>query len=130
MVQTDEERKAKIKQYAKKYREKNKEKINVRGKKFREELKLEVFSTLSKLHSKSKIPCCRCCGESSHIEFLTIEHIEGRKNLPKKEQKLKGEKLNSWLKKNDYPDGFEVLCWNCNLTKGSFGHCPHEELKK
>ena len=53
-----------------------------------------------------------------------------RKNLPKKEQKLKGEKLNSWLKKNDYPDGFEVLCWNCNLTKGSFGHCPHEELKK
>ena len=54
----------------------------------------------------------------------------GRKNLPKKEQKLKGEKLNSWLKKNDYPDGFEVLCWNCNLTKGSFGHCPHEELKK
>jgi len=96
MVQTKEERKAKTKQYAKKYREKNKEKINIRGKKFREELKLEVFSTLSKLHSNSKIPCCRCCGESSYIEFLTIEHIEGRKNLPKKEQKLKGEKLNLW----------------------------------
>ena len=130
MVKTEQERIEKKKHDAKKYREKNKEKINIQGKKFREALKLEVFSTLSKLRSNSKIPCCRCCGESSYIEFLTIEHIEGRKNLPKKEQKLKGEKLNLWLKKNGYPDGFEVLCWNCNLSKGSFGQCPHEELKK
>jgi hypothetical protein len=130
LVLTDEERKAKTKQYAKKYREKSKEKINICGKKFREELKFEVFSTLSKLLSSSKIPCCRCCGESSYIEFLTIDHIDGRKNLPKNEQKLKGEKLNLWLKKNNYPNGFQVLCWNCNLVKGSFGQCPHEELKK
>jgi hypothetical protein len=115
LVQTDEERKEKKSQYSKKYRE---------------ELKLEVFSIISKLHSNSKIPCCRCCRNSSHIDFLTIDHIEGRKNLSKDEKKLKGEKLNVWLRKNNYPEGFQVLCWNCNMTKGSFGQCPHEDLIK
>ena len=128
MVQTDEERKARKKEHQS--RPENKLRKNILGKKFREELKFEVFSTLSKLHSNSKIPCCRCCHKSSHIDFLTIDHIEGRKNLPKEEKKLKGEKLNLWLKKNNYPDGFQVLCWNCNMPKGSFGQCPHEELKK
>jgi hypothetical protein len=128
LVQSDEEYEAKTKELQTK--SKNKLKKNIISKKFREELKLEVFSNLSKLYSNSKIPCCRCCGESSYIEFLTIDHIDGRKNLPKNEQKLKGEKLNLWLKKNNYPNGFQVLCWNCNLVKGSFGQCPHEELKK
>ena len=32
-----------------------------------------------------------------------------------------------WIKRNNYPDGFQVLCWNCNSGKGANGGiCPHE----
>lgn len=33
-----------------------------------------------------------------------------------------------WLKRNGFPPGFNVLCWNCqwgiHINKGK---CPHEE---
>ena len=40
---------------------------------------------------------------------------------------LKGEKLNRWLKNNNYPKGFQILCWNCNFAKGVLGQCPHQD---
>ena len=30
-----------------------------------------------------------------------------------------------WLKANSYPDGFQILCFNCNCAKGAYGECPH-----
>ena len=36
------------------------------------------------------------------------------------------ENLNYWLEKNNFPSGFQILCWNCNFAKGSLGKCPHE----
>jgi hypothetical protein len=30
-----------------------------------------------------------------------------------------------WLKRNNYPTGFRVLCHNCNLAIGFYGYCPH-----
>lgn len=29
-----------------------------------------------------------------------------------------------WLEVNNYPEGFQVLCHNCNFAK-SHGGCPH-----
>ena len=92
----------------------------------REKLKLEVFSWYSKFHSNSDIPCCRCCKESNHIEFLQVDHVLGKKHLPEKEEKLHGTYLHKWLKQHDYPPGFQVLCANCNFAKGMYGKCPHE----
>ena len=89
-------------------------------------LKFEVFSVYSKRHSNSDIPCCRCCKDSSHIEFLAVDHIHGRKHLPKEEQTLGGRDMNNWLKKNNYPEGFQILCSNCNFAKAMYGKCPHE----
>ena len=91
------------------------------------EVKSQVFSAYSKRLSKSDIPCCNCCVENSHVEFLTIDHIEGRKSLTNEEKNLKGRKLYFWLKNNRYPKGYQVLCWNCNSAKGLFGKCPHQE---
>ena len=28
-------------------------------------------------------------------------------------------------RKNNYPEGFQVLCSNCNFAKGKYGSCPH-----
>lgn len=30
-----------------------------------------------------------------------------------------------WLKRNDWPKGFRVLCHNCNSSLGYYGYCPH-----
>jgi hypothetical protein len=64
---------------------------------------------------------CACCGESI-FEFLTIDHIAGRK----KGDRIRGERLYRKLFKLKYPKGYQVLCWNCNAAKGLFGECPHE----
>ena len=76
-------------------------------------------------HYSGGIPKCACCGETL-IEFLTIDHIQGRKAFGHP-RALCGEALHRWIRKNEYPSGFQVLCWNCNAAKGMFGGCPHQK---
>jgi len=107
----------------------NKSEILAKSKVVREDLKKEVFSEYSKRHSKSKTPCCRCCGENFNIDFLAVDHIDGRTHLAKDEKHLKANPLNVWLKKNNFPDGFQILCHNCNFAKGmkkNNNKCSHE----
>ena len=85
--------------------------------------KFEVMQVYSKRISNSKKPRCVCCGENIGIEILTIDHIKGRK----KGDNRTGEQLYRYLKKNDFPEGYQVLCFNCNAAKGVFGVCPHQE---
>jgi len=66
---------------------------------------------------------CACCGESE-IQFLSIDHIHGGGTQHRKQ--IGRRSMYAWLKKQGYPDGFQVLCMNCNFAKGSFGQCPHE----
>lgn len=72
---------------------------------------------------------CSCCGESE-LAFLTIDHIENngsehRKSLPDSKFST-GERFYRWLRDNNYPDGFQVLCMNCNFGKHlNNGVCPH-----
>jgi len=40
-----------------------------------------------------------------------------------------GNRIHRWLKKHKYPDGFQVLCFNCNVGKYlNKGTCPHKLL--
>ena len=94
-----------------------------------------VLVGYSKRHSNSDIPCCRCCGENSFVEFLDIDHIAGRKQMDSIPElvkigyssSLKDYRLINWLIENDFPEGFQVLCKNCNGAKGIYGKCPHEK---
>ena len=65
---------------------------------------------------------CQCCGERQ-LEFLTIDHIDGRED-----RKHMGVGLYRWLKANNYPEGFRALCMTCNYTLGHHGYCPHSNL--
>jgi len=120
LVQTDEERKAN----QKKNRDKPESKEN----------RLKVLQYYSKHLSHSDVPCCNCCGLNSHIEFLTIDHIAGRQEMDseynlkklKYTPKLSGTALVIWITKNNFPKGFQILCHNCNQTKGYYGKCPLE----
>jgi len=89
------------------------------------QFKLEVFTHYSKEISDSDVPICACC-KYDDIRFLTLDHIEGRKHLPKKEQKLKT--LNLWrhIKKIGLPKGYQILCFNCNIAKSTSLYCPHQ----
>ena len=68
---------------------------------------------------------CSCCGETRR-EFLQIDHINGGGNKHRKENNIHGS-MYRWLIKNNFPEGFRVLCANCNASKGAFGYCPHEK---
>lgn len=70
---------------------------------------------------------CECCGIDD-IEFLTIDHTNNDGNNHRKELKQKKQTLYAWLKRNNFPDGFRVLCFNCNCSRGAYGYCPHEKL--
>ena len=73
------------------------------------------------------IPECACCHEK-HIEFLAIDHIDGGGNRHRESigmGKGIGGSFPQWLKNNEYPEGFRVLCHNCNQSLSSCGYCPH-----
>lgn len=69
---------------------------------------------------------CACC-EESMIEFLCIDHVNGGGGKHRKEI---GNKIYRWLEKQNYPEGFQVLCWNCNSAKHFNKICPHQYKKK
>jgi hypothetical protein len=67
---------------------------------------------------------CACCGESN-MGFLTIDHIDGCDKETRKRQGL-GSTFYSWLRHNRFPQGFQTLCYNCNMGRArNGGICPH-----
>ena len=80
-------------------------------------LKMEVLK-----HYSPDGPKCACCGITEH-EFLAIDHIDGGGNQHRKATKST---IYNWLKRNNYPSGYRVLCHNCNMAYGLFGYCPHQ----
>lgn len=109
--------KTKMRERAKERRRKYPDRVRKLNRKSHKKLKLEVLT-----HYGGNPPKCACCGES-HIEFLTIDHIGGRR---KHKKIIRGITLYRWLRKNNFPDGFQVLCMNCNFALGKFGYCPHK----
>ena len=95
------------------------EKTRVRSERYRIKTRKMVL-----IHYSGNPPKCACCGETIY-EFLTIDHINGGGTEHKKE--IKGYPLAIWLKVNNFPKGFQVLCYNCNCAKGFWGKCPHKK---
>ncbi len=116
-----ENNKDKILARTKIYHEIHGEEERLRDKKYRKNLRVNAISYYS-----NGTMSCVCCGEK-HIEFLTLDHInnDGAKHR-RENKKISGSNLYRWLKDNNYPEGFQVLCWNCNACKGYFGECYHK----
>ena len=103
--------------------------------------RLKILKYYSKRLSNSNIPCCNCCGENFHVDFLALDHIAGKRQMDlepelkklKYSSKLKGMNLHRWIIRNNFPDGFQILCTNCNFAKGMKNNnniCPHETARK
>jgi len=102
----------------------NKTEEQLRSRKKRFVLKLEVLSH----YSEQGEAICACCGENE-IEFLSIDHINGGGLKERKKIGRSGWSFYLWLKSNNFPEGYRVLCHNCNQSYGQFGYCPHEAKK-
>lgn len=113
------ERKEFYREYQRNYRKENAEQI-ARGKReYRHKLRADGLAEYGTQ--------CTCCGESD-IHFLTLEHINGRKQ---EEKGLTGAKMWAYLKRLGWPkEGYTVLCFNCNCAKGIYGTCPHQRRDK
>lgn len=96
----------------------NRDNIRKRQQKYEQKNKIKI---IQKYGEK-----CVCCGESRY-EFLTIDHIKNNGAEERKTTKQgTGGKLYRWLIKNNFPnDNYQLLCFNCNCSKGFYGYCPH-----
>ena len=77
---------------------------------YRAQLKIEILK-----HYGNSLCACVKCGYDKHIEALSIDHINGDGN--KHRQRLGigggGRPFYVWLKKHDFPEGYQTLCMNC-----------------
>lgn len=122
---------AKFIERTKKWRKENPDKRKIQIKldavRYREQRSLWAYTRGRKLKSliiETYGNICACCGEDA-IEFLSIDHINGGGHKHRKKTGG-GTSFYLWLKRNNYPPGFQVLCYNCNQAKGYYGKCPHQ----
>jgi hypothetical protein len=69
---------------------------------------------------------CACCGESNK-GFLTFDHINGGGREHTRLDSTARD-LPRWLFAHNFPEGFQVLCYNCNCGRHHHGQgiCPHK----
>lgn len=70
---------------------------------------------------------CFCCGEDEFL-FLQLDHVNNDGAQHRKEIGSKGgNSYYLWIKKNNYPEGYQASCANCNTGKQmNGGICPHQ----
>ena len=89
-------------------RESQKRYNKAHGKLHRRETKIEVLS-----HYSNGSPRCAKCGEA-RLAALSIDHI----NDDGAEHRRQIKSFSYWwLKREGYPEGFQVLCMNCQWIK-------------
>jgi hypothetical protein len=68
---------------------------------------------------------CAFCGDSNP-SHLSIDHINNDGGKQRR-QGIKATKLLHWIKKNNYPDDLQLLCFTHNFEKGCYGTMTHAE---
>jgi len=67
-------------------------------------------------HYANNIICCQHCGKND-IDILCMDHINGGGTRHAQEISGGSAYLYKWIKENQYPSGFQILCCNCNRIK-------------
>ncbi len=111
-----DKRRASRKRWNDNHRDKLRESNNI----WRQKLKDEVYTAYGGY-------ICSCCGETEPL-FLSIDHINNDGSKHRKSIGIAhgGLMFYIWLKRNNYPCEFQILCYNCNHGKHlNGGICPH-----
>ena len=108
-----QEHKEQKKEYERNYRQTHKEQVKAYRHQYYRNLKLKILS----YYSRGK-PQCIICGETK-IDQLVLDHKNNDGGDHRKLNKIPaGTSTYVWVRKNDYPSIFQVLCRDCNLLKG------------
>lgn len=98
----------------------NREKERGWGRTFRERLRRGMFDAYGHV--------CACCGEPEKV-FLCLDHVGGVVPDDQRDasgKRLATDKILALLRRQGWPDGYRVLCANCNLANAVLGYCPHQ----
>jgi hypothetical protein len=70
---------------------------------------------------------CKCCGEIEK-SMLCIDHVNNDGYAHRKAIGHRGGiGIYLWIVKNQFPNGFQILCYNCNQSKRiNKGVCSHK----
>ena len=109
-----------VKEISRQYRIRHLEELRNRDRLRRKERKALIIN-----HYSNGKNSCSCCGERQSF-LLTIDHIHGD-GLQHRRQ-LGGAGLSSgnfyaWLVRNNFPEGYQVLCMPCNSSKCNGPFC-------
>ncbi len=106
---TKEERK----EHRRRYYQENRERIlhSPRNREVRNRLRANLKREVILHYGNGEIVCSRCGFKD--IKALSIDHINGGGN--KHRRKIKN--FYYWLRKNNFPEGYQVLCMNCQFIK-------------
>ena len=96
--------------YFRKWREGHRQQNRDATRRYHERLKIEVLTH----YGNGKFACVRC-GEV-RIPCLSIDHINGGGVAQSKVVGI-GHKLYRWLRRENYPNGYQTLCMNCQAMK-------------
>jgi len=84
--------------------------INERSRNWSKRKRVQVLE-----HYGGKPPKCAICGFSD-LDCLDLDHKDNDGSIERKKFKT-SEKFFLWLIKNNFPEGYQVLCKNCNWKK-------------
>lgn len=87
----------------------------------REGLKVAVVNVLTNGEGT-----CRHCGQGD-IDVLNVDHVNNDGKTHR--QKVPTSNAIRWIIQNDYPQGFQILCANCNLKKEVTRRRQERELR-
>ncbi len=76
---------------------------------YKQKLKVEVFTH----YGKGKCACIQC--GFTDLRALSIDHLNGGGNAQRR--LIHAANFYVWLKNNDYPEGYQTLCMNCQWIK-------------
>lgn len=95
------------------------DKSNASGRERARRIKLAVLAVYGN--------ACACCGETE-ITFLSIDHVDNNGAAHRRDTGVSsGHKFYRWLIRNEFPEGFQTLCMNCQFGKAqNKGVCPHQ----
>ncbi len=83
---------------------------------YKHRIRKEVFS-----HYSPNLVCQRC--GFSDFRALSLDHINGGGREHERLIQERGDGIMRWLRKNNYPAGYQVLCMNCQFIK----RCENKE---
>jgi len=90
--------------------------------------RLQIIKTVY-FHYSNGTMACVCCGEKQ-LEFLTLDHINRNGSEERRRVKKQGNVFLEYLSKQGFPEGYQVLCYNCNCGRErNDGLCPHQQKR-